>query len=62
MVWPQSVLLRISNSKSKPVLAAVTLDLDGLGIKAEKPRRDFTSIVALDDAGRTERRRGCEAQ
>jgi hypothetical protein len=46
---PESVLLRISNAKDRPVVAAVVLDLDGLGIKVQKLWRDFTSIVALDD-------------
>ena len=31
------------------MVAAVALDLDGLGVRAEKLWRNFTSIVALDE-------------
>ena len=45
---PQSVLLRMSHAKDRPVVAEIVLDLDGLGIRVENRWRDFTSIVALD--------------
>jgi hypothetical protein len=45
---PQSILLRVGNPTGKETVAALALDLAGLGIKAERLWRDFTSIVALD--------------